>query len=524
MAASGSLAIGSAVRRGLVLATGLAVALGGTVAPGGAAAAEGSGARSAAVSTSIPWRSCGERLECARIRVPLDWDRPRGRTIGLKLIRHLASRPDQRIGSMFINPGGPGATGVGLVKGAGDGLDAWGDGRFDVVSWDPRGTNASTPVRCFRNERSAARFWRGVSIPITKAQSRSFSRTTRELARRCDEVSGWLLPHITTADTARDLDHLRRLVGDQKLTYAGLSYGTMLGQTYANMFPTRVRAMVLDGVVDPVSYSRSAEARAANSVAGADEVFDRFLELCQRAGPEQCALAGGARAPSERVRRLFSRVHRSPLPAPEVRPPGVLDEGDLLLSQFEPLRDPAAWPQNAAALDSALRGDASDLEAGARPFLSPQGWAGVTTSAAIQCADAPARRSLRAWPHVIGRLNRISRMQGRVNGWWLWAPCAAWRVRGQDAYRGPWNADTPNPILLIGTRHDPNTAYANAVRAQRLLGNAVLLTHDGYGHLSFQDPSSCVESARVAYLVDLVTPPRGTVCAPDQRPFERGPG
>jgi pimeloyl-ACP methyl ester carboxylesterase len=120
---------------------------------------------------------------------------------------------------------------------------------------------------------------------------------------------------------------------------------------------------------------------------------------------------------------------------------------------------------------------------------------------------------------VIGRFNRISRMQGRVQGWWLWAPCAAWPVRGQDAYRGTWNASTPNPILLIGTRHDPNTPYRNAVRAQRLLGNAVLLTHNGYGHLSYQDPSACVELARVEYLVNVKTPPNGTVCKPDKRPF-----
>ena len=136
----------------LVAAVGLAAVLPTPVTPASVAAS----------STSIQWRSCGERLQCARVRVPLDWDRPHGRTISLKLIRHLASKPEQRIGSMFINPGGPGDSGVGLVKGAGDDLDGWGAGRFDVVSWDPRGTNASTPVRCFGSERSAARFWRRI--------------------------------------------------------------------------------------------------------------------------------------------------------------------------------------------------------------------------------------------------------------------------------------------------------------------------------------------------------------------------
>lgn len=127
-------------------------------------------------SSTIAWSSCGDRLECARVQVPLDWDHPRGRMISLAVIRHLASRPDERIGSLFLNPGGPGESGVGLVKGAGSDLDGWGDGQFDVVSWDPRGTNASTPVRCFRSRPAATKFWEGVSIPTTKRASQAFSR------------------------------------------------------------------------------------------------------------------------------------------------------------------------------------------------------------------------------------------------------------------------------------------------------------------------------------------------------------
>ena len=502
----------------------LAVALGvtaGAMSSGGAQA----GVETPHVSqgTSISWRTCGERLECARVPVPLDWDRPRGRTISLAVIRHLASRPDERIGSLFVNPGGPGQSGVGLVKGSGNDLDAWGDGRFDIVSWDPRGTNDSTPVRCFRTQRAAAAFFKGVTVPTTSRASEEYSRkVAAEMAKRCGRVSGWLLPHVTTADTVRDLDHLRGLVGDPKVTYVGFSYGTFLGQTYANLYPDRVRAMMLDGIVNPVEYSRGAEARIANGVSASDEVFDQFLRTCRRAGPRDCALAGGDRTPEQRMRALFKRVRQEPIPAPALNPKGSLTEGDLLVSQFEPMRTPATWPGDAADLRAALRGDASVLAAGARPLLTPEAWEGVATSTAIQCADAGARRSLREWPSVIGRFKRVSRMQGPVNGWWLWAPCAEWPVKGQDAYRGPWNASTSAPILLIGTRYDPNTPYASAVRSQRLLGNAVLLTHDGYGHVSYQDPSACVERARVAYLVDLVTPAPGTVCKADQRPF--GPG
>ncbi len=488
-----------------------------------ATAGPGSPRAPGAVGAPIAWTECGEALECARVRVPLDWDRPAGPTIGLSVIRHLASRPEQRIGSMFVNPGGPGESGVDLVRGDPEGLDAFGGGRFDVVSWDPRGTHASAPVRCFRGQRAEKRFWKGASIPTTRKASERYRRRTAALARRCGEVSGRLLPHISTADTARDLDHLRGLVGDPELTYVGLSYGTFLGQTYANMFPDRVRAMMLDGVVDPVKYSKGAEARVARNVVAGDGVFDRFLSLCEGAGTERCALAGGVRPAAERVERLFARLRRTPIPAPGASPPGELDHGDLLVSQFAPMRAPALWPQDAADLDAALGGDGSTLETAARPLLSPAALSAATTSAAISCADAPALRSSREWPQVISRLNRVSRLQGRVQGWWLWAPCASWPVRGEDSYRGPWGASTPNPILLIGTRHDPNTAFVNARRAERRLGNAVLLTHDGYGHVSFSDPSDCVERARVAYLVELITPPKGAVCRANQEPFAPPP-
>jgi len=493
-----------------------------------AAAAGAESARSAgSVGAPIPWAACdppGEDLQCARIRVPLDWDDPGGRTITLAVIRHLASKPDQRIGTLFINPGGPGDTGVGLLQGDPAGIDAIGGGLFDVVSWDPRGTNASTRVLCFGSQRDEAHFWAGASIPTTRAASERFRSMTAELARRCGEVSGWLLPHISTADTARDLDHLRVLLGEEELTYVGLSYGSYLGQTYANMFPDRVRAMLLNGIVDAVEYSKSAEARMAMWSSAADEVFDQFLSLCDSAGPGRCALAGGGETAAARVEQLFARVKRAPIPAPGARPALLsrqkLSYGDLLLSQFQPMRAPRVWPQNAADLAAALGGDGSALESGASFFVTPAGWAAVTTSAAIQCADAPADQSSRAWPQVIGRLERIGRLQGLVHGWWEWAPCASWPVQGQDNYRGPWNASTPNPILLINQRYDPNTGYANAVRAERYLGNAVLLTHEGYGHLFFQNPSECVDQAMVDYLVDLITPPPGAVCQSDQQPFD----
>ena len=259
-------------------------------------------------------------------------------------------------------------------------------------------------------------------------------------------------------------------------------------------------------------------------MSGADPVFGDLLSLCEDAGPKRCALAGGRRTAAQRVNRLFARVKRAPIPAPTASPPGKLTYSDLLVSQFNPLRIPEVWPDDAKDLDAAVRGDGSALATEARKLLTPTGFAGATTSTAISCADAPAHRASRSWPQVIGRFTRIDWLYGPVTGWWLWAPCASWPVRGQDAYRGPWNATTQNPVLVIGLEHDPATPYINAVRVSRRLGNAVLLTQDGYGHVSFHDPSACVDRARVAYLVRLQTPPKGTVCRSEKKPFAPGFG
>jgi hypothetical protein len=179
----------------------------------------------------------------------------------------------------------------------------------------------------------------------------------------------------------------------------------------------------------------------------------------------------------------------------------------------------APRPVNAADLDAALRGDGSALVNGGGSFLAPAGWSAATISTAIQCADAGTRTGSRGWMKVIKRLDRMSRLHGLVQGWWL-APCASWPVRGEDTYRGPWNAKTPNPILLINQRFDPNSNYASAVRAEQYLGNAVLLTHEGYGHLFFHNPSTCVDQAMAAYLTQLITPPKGAVCQSNEQPFD----
>ena len=476
------------------------------------------GAHRARLPSRIDWRHCGPRLQCGRVRVPLDWSHPDGRRISLPVVRYLASRPAPRLGSLFVNAGG--ATGsTEVVKADGALLDALGRGRFDVVGWALRGTRGSRVVNCFHDPRSRARFWDDLSIPTTAAQSRRYLPKTRAYTRRCGELSGRLLDHVSTAADARDLDYLRRLIGDRRLTYYGQSYGTFLGQTYANLFPRRLRAMTLDGVVDPRVVSRGAEARFADTVAGLGRGLRLFEALCRKAGAARCALAGHGSVEA-RVGRLLSGLRRRPVPAPTARPPGALRYGDALVALFATLSNPRSWPQLARDLDQAVRGDGSALATMARATLAGVRSAAGDPPEAIICADSPARRRLGAWPKVVKRLTRTSRVGGPFVAWTGWAPCAAWPARSADRYTGPWNATTRHPVLVIGTRFDTGTPYANARRVARLLGNAVLLTHYGYGHTSEADPSRCVDRAIGAYLVKLRAPGPGTVCRSDRKPFD----
>jgi len=463
----------------------------------------------------IAWSPCYEpakHLECARVEVPLDWNRPTGKQIELSVIRRRASNARKRIGSLFFNWGGPGVAGVPKVRSMAPQLDAIGEGRFDVVSWDPRGTGGSAPVECFSSEQRRTAFWGSDwSVPTTSAQSSNYILKAAAFVRRCVSRNGELLAHVSTADTVRDLDYLRQLVGDAQLNYRGVSYGTFVGQTYAGMFPRRVRAMVLDGAIDPAAFTNGTEGSIAASIADADRVFEKFQSLCQGAGP-RCALAGrGPVAP--RVRELLARLRRAPI--------GTLTYGDALLVLWVRLGTPAEWPGLAVELDKADRGDGSALESTARDV---KGFvlSALDSAVALQCADKPFPPSPgpQAWPGVIGRLSDASFISGRVNGWLLWAPCASWPARSADRYTGPWNAQTKEPILVIGTRFDPNTAYAAAVAAAKRLGNAVLLTHDGYGHTSDADPSTCVDRATATYLVDLVVPRQATVCPSNLLPFD----
>ena len=283
-------------------------------------------------------------------------------------------------------------------------------------------------------------------------------------------------------------------------------------------FPRRVRAMVLDGVLNPVAFTTSAQAGIAESQADFGLVFAKLQSLCQAAGPARCALAGHGSSVKARVSRLLARLRRGPIPAPRAPAPHRLSYGDLLFYMFANLGRPASWPDVAAGLEEAAMGNGSAIET-AFQKTRPVYQSALNSATALQCADKPAPRlGPQAWPTIIGRLRRVSPFSV-VNGWWLAVPCAAWPVLNADRYTGPWNRTTHNPILVIGNRYDPQTAYQGARRVARLLGNARLVTLDGYGHTSQVDPSSCIDRTVIAYLIRPATA-RQKTCHVDRQPFD----
>ena len=453
--------------------------------------------------------------------VPLDWSDPGGEQINLAVIKHSGqqTRPADRH-DVHWTRAGPGDTGVGLIRGGGDDIDEWGDGRFDLIGWDPRGTNASSPVKCFASDAEAATFWDGVALPSTPEESTAYAAKMKDLAQRCGEAMGPLLSHISTTDTVRDMDRLRELNGDETITYAGLSYGTLIGQMYANMYPDRVRAMMLDGVVYPPDYVTSAETRSSNDAAGTDQVFNQFLTLCDQAGPDKCALAGHGEPAAARVARLFAQVKAAPIPAPNASPPDELHYSDLQLSSFPAMRDPHLWPQYAAELNAAVDGDVTALVTAVQETRSPATFDEATKSSAISCLDGPASKTVDDWPTVIGNLDASSVMSGSVQGWWLWAPCAA-----------NWPAKSDGPVHRTLGHQDEGTdpADRHPVRPEHRVPQRRSLpavarqcrpAHPpGLRPSQLQRPQCVHRSGTDGLSGRPQVPAPGTVCHADQQPF-----
>jgi pimeloyl-ACP methyl ester carboxylesterase len=466
-------------------------------------------------------------MQCATVPVPLDYAHLDGPTISIALIRFPASDQAHRIGSLFINPGGPGGSGVQTVRAGGPAFDQLFGGRFDIVGFDPRGVGASTSVRCFTGAQQQALFYANEPVfPVGPAAERHYTVKIGVFTGRCGARSGALLPYLSTEFAARDLDRLRAAVGDDALTYLGVSYGTALGATYANLFPTRVRALVLDGVTDPVAYTHSLFAWTAGSLRNTEQVLTGFARTCAAAGPQGCALAGRGDV-RRRIDVLLARLRRSPVPAPNAPVPGLLDYPTAQTLIFSALYNTPLWPLLATGLAAAEQGDGSVLLGlvAAGTGTAPTDYDNTRDAqAGILCTDSPAPRDPARWPAFVRQLERISPTAAGAVGWLVGLPCATWPAQAVSRYTGPWNARTSHPVLLIGVTHDPITPLASARKLAGLMGpSAVLLTHDGYGHTSFGQRSTCTLTAEARYLVQGLLPAPGTVCRADAPPFTAAP-
>ncbi|MGX7828099.1 alpha/beta hydrolase [Actinokineospora sp. 24-640] len=467
--------------------TGLRVALAAVLIAGSGVA----GAGTAAAEPALDWRPCQENteVECAGLTVPIDWARPSTGTIEVAVARRRATEPDARIGTLVYLPGGPGGSGVSALVGTGV-LTPEIARRFDVVSLDPRGTNRSHPVLC-----SADLVAAGPNvIPDTGARLAEVVDHNRRLGQDCRAHTGPLIDHVDTASVARDMDALRAALGERQLSLYGISYGTLTGQMYAERFPRRVRAMVLDSVFDHSLSTRrflSSEARAA------EDSFGEFIAWCER--ERSCALHG------QDVGAVFGRLYEKSLRG-ELHVPGdpatPLAPMDLIMASVGRLYGPH-WAALAELLNALAEQGATTAQAA--PDL-------VEFPIAMFCADHRFEFSAqREWVKAWRSMNRTAPTIRGHFSWPLVSTCVGWPARtGNPQHRT--DIDGGPPVLLMNSRYDPATPHEWATGVARQIDNSVLLTYDGWGHRVY-DRGECTLGAFHRYLIEGTTPARGTHCA-----------
>lgn len=496
----------------------------------------------AEVDAPIPeldWESCGEQFECAEPLVPLDYDEPDGATVKLALLRRPADDPDQRIGTLFVNPGGPGGRATTFVPFVAELLGPDIRDRFDIIGIDPRGIGGSTRMRCRSDEPVPPRVTN--YVPFTRAEARPLLRDDRYTRAACANGNA-IVDHMSTADTARDMDLIRQAVGDEQLTYYGVSYGTVLGATYAAMFPDRVRAVILDSVVDPVAWTTGrpgpgpllpVTTRMRSGIGSWEALTSAFAE-CDRVGRARCAIAGHASASWARIverlkegpsttrhfgRVTYSNIIDGTLQAlyvadvyPELmRQIGVLDRELSRRPSAKPSLNPvAAFKRSAATTPGPYEAPTPTSRQTARTEQFTASLAGV------MCADSVNPDDPLAWLHAGAVADRGGPWFGRL--WtWLSSVCARWPGSSDDAFRGPFRVHTSSPVMITANYHDPATPISGAHTVNALLRGSRLLSVNGWGHGSiFQ--GACVTGRMAHYLLTQDLPVAGLVC-PSGKPL-----
>jgi pimeloyl-ACP methyl ester carboxylesterase len=455
----------------------------------------------------VNWSGCGGGFQCTTFVVPLDYKHPSGATLHIAAIRLKSSGHHE--GSLFINPGGPGGSAISYVRAAREVIPAAVREHYDVVGYDPRGVGQSSPIRCvtgsFLDKYNAL-------DPLLSASARNATiAMTKQLVAGCKAKAGQLLGHVATIDAARDMDVLRAIVGDPKLTYLGKSYGTYLGALYANLFPHRVRALILDGAVDP---AESSEASLRTQSRGFETALTAFLKNCVS---NNCSLGSSYDQALQTLNRLFASTATHPLPGDSYSASDgrVVNRPMLEYGIASALYSRGDWPFLRQALSDAQNGDGGRILA-LVDRLTERDSNGhysnlIESNISINCVDRPSPRALSAYEKDASVWGHESPHFGAYEAWSL-LPCAYWPVPAVTQ-AVPLHAKGAPPILVIGTSRDPATPYVDAQRLASELDSGVLLSYDGDGHTVYGDgESSCVDRIGNAYLLHLTVPQAGSRC------------
>ncbi len=511
---------------------------------GTAAAAEDAAVKPAVVGATpaVAWGTCASDVlagvpadqlglySCARYRVPIDHDNASLGTIDIALLKRAARTPDKRVGSLFLNPGGPGGSGLTMPIGGQYYFQPQVLDRFDLIGFDPRGVGDSNPLRCFTTQEDADEvFGAQVGVPLSRAEISKTLASYRDYGRFCKNNAGALLNHMSTKDVVRDLDTLRAAVGDRKLSYVGFSYGTLIGSTYAAMFPKQSRAIVIDGNVDPALRTSDGVEYDRERAQGFEISLDGFLKRCDQAGPK-CAFSDGN--PRAKFDELREYLRKQPITLPGADP---LDISRFTGGVSSALYSPARFPSLAADLQqlyAAIHPAGAQVQAlqGAKLQVLGSGGRGLADQNpdspytsddsyfAVNCADKPFRIRQEQVPDIAAQWERESRTFGRYQAFADTAACPVWPAKKPDAYRGPWRAKTDVPVIVVGNYYDPATQYRFAQRMAAELGNTRLLSVDAFGHCILGDALG-VDQAVADYLTDLKVPANGQVFQPNVQPF-----
>ena len=457
-----------------------------------------------AVVPPAHWSDCGQGFLCAEVRVPKDYAAPSNGYVNISLIDLPATDRKTRIGSLIVNPGGPGGSGVEFVRDSASLFSAAVRKRFDIVGFDPRGVNSSTAIRCIDNLDEQARI---DPSPDTATELRALVNSARAYAAACARRNPDLLPYLATDSVARDLDTIREAVGDKQLTYLGFSYGTLIGSTYADLFPDHIRAMVLDGAIDPaldLEQFRSGQARAF------EHALTDFLKDCAKR--TACAFHEGGRT-VRAFDSLMASIDARSLPATRLGDSRRIGPGIAWAAVAAALYSKASWPALATTLAVAKRGDGSLMLLIADPYRGrkPNGSYSNAEDAytANTCLDFPAPTDVKAYTAWATKLKAAAPHFAQLLAYNDLA-CAFWAVPAERT-PAPASAKGAPPIIVVGSTGDPATPYAWAVSLAKELDSGVLITRQGEGHTGY-DASSCVKRAVDAYLLGLTVPKKPLTC------------